>query len=105
MLIWTLIAQLSIILNEMNPDHYLNYTDLISHNDHRRVGGEQNFSAEDPRGGKNVAREFRGGGQIFSTRIFQICTAPPPAINTVHTVGEPENVVPNSNKSNKVVLA
>ena len=32
-------------------------------------------------GGTNIAREFRGGGQILSACDFQICTAPPPAIN------------------------
>ncbi len=32
------------------------------------------------RGGKISAHEFRGG-QILSTRDFQICTAPSPAVN------------------------
>ena len=45
----------------------------------RRWGGGQNFSAQDPRGGKNVVREFRGG-PIFSAHDFRICTAPP-AVN------------------------
>ncbi len=48
---------------------------------HRWVAGAANFRAEDlGGGGKNVGREFRGG-QILSARDFQICTAPPPAVN------------------------
>ena len=39
-------------------------------------------------GGKILACEFREG-QIFSARDFQICTAPPPALNNDRPLTEP----------------
>ncbi len=47
------------------------YTTIIPSNEFKCLcieaegEGGQNFSVQDPRGGKNVAREFRGGGAKF----------------------------------------